>query len=93
MAFQLIVYGAMREDSGIYTCETASGEDRVQTEIAVRAEKARIVFSPQGKTVSGYGEKVLLYAELSKGTDVSSVLVISFAILNIWPHSGRRLVP
>jgi hypothetical protein len=44
----------MRDDSGIYTCETEGGEDRVQTEITVRAEKTRIIFSPQGRTISEY---------------------------------------
>uniref|UniRef100_A0A914N1I4 Uncharacterized protein n=1 Tax=Meloidogyne incognita TaxID=6306 RepID=A0A914N1I4_MELIC len=69
---RLILYGAMKEDSGIYTCEieTATGSDKkVQTEIVVRPEKARIVFSPQGRIICHYGEKIQLYADLSKSAE------------------------
>uniref|UniRef100_A0A1I8BVF3 Ig-like domain-containing protein n=1 Tax=Meloidogyne hapla TaxID=6305 RepID=A0A1I8BVF3_MELHA len=69
---RLILYGAMKEDSGIYTCEidSAIGADKkVQTEIVVRPEKARIVFSPQGRIICHYGEKIPLYADLSKSTE------------------------
>lgn len=70
---RLILYGAMKEDSGIYTCEieTASGlaDKKVQTEIIVKPEKARIIFSPQGRTICHYGEKIPLYADLSKSVE------------------------
>ncbi|KAI3422567.1 hypothetical protein GPALN_013067 [Globodera pallida] len=69
---RLILYGAMKEDSGTYSCETEGGQDRVQTELAVRPPNARIMFSPQGRTVRDYGERVCLFAELSRTTERAS---------------------